>query len=279
MSEIKEVSVQLDPIAEKALTGGGKSRRRRTRKARLDDLDEPMAGGAVATASSALSPPVAADAAVGPPTVVLKTGADAAPVSGYDPAVTTPTLVKTSEPVSPLAPAPPEQPPVVRPVLSTTTAVGGGGNNVVIKPKNVQAGSNSGPKILPTKKRISNAPAAQTLKKPRLIVPISSVGGGTDEKAAPAIAQPVAAQGTRGGGPKQTRRFKERKISITMKPSKASRKFRKTVKARVAVMPAAAVKKLLLRKGVLKPKKDGSAPPEEMMRGLLTDYLMLHNSE
>jgi hypothetical protein len=64
-----------------------------------------------------------------------------------------------------------------------------------------------------------------------------------------------------------------------MKPSKASRKFRKTVKVRVAAMPAAAVKKLLLRKGVLKPKKDGSAPPEEMMRGMLTDYLMLHNSE
>jgi hypothetical protein len=156
----------------------------------------------------------------------------------------------------------------------------------LIKPKTSSvAAPVSAPKILPTKKRISTAPAAQTLKKPRLLVPIS--GGAPPQLAATAAAtatpasvekEPVA--GTRvGGGPKQTRKFKERKISITMKPSKASRKFRKTVKARVAAMPAAAVKKLLLRKGVLKPKQDGSAPPEEMMRGMLTDYLMLHNSE
>ena len=111
------------------------------------------------------------------------------------------------------------------------------------------------------------------------------ISGGAPPQLAATAATPTSEEkepvaGTRtGGGPKQTRKFKERKISITMKPSKASRKFRKTVKARVAAMPAAAVKKLLLRKGVLKPKQDGSAPPEEMMRGMLTDYLMLHNSE
>ncbi len=278
MSEIKEVSVHLDPIAEKALVGG-KSRRRRTRKARAEDeSDAPTVGG-----GGALSPPAAADAAVGPPTVVLKTGADAAPVSGYDPAATTPTLVKTSEPISPLAPAPPTIPPVVQPAVSTTTAVGGGGA-VLIKPKMTSVGGAAAaataiqPKILPTKKRISTAPAAQTLKKPRLLVPIS--GAAPPQAEEPASTEKESVAGTRvGGGPKQTRRFKERKISITMKPSKASRKFRKTVKARVAAMPAAAVKKLLLRKGVLKPKQDGGAPPEDMMRNMLTDYLMLHNSE
>jgi hypothetical protein len=44
-------------------------------------------------------------------------------------------------------------------------------------------------------------------------------------------------------------------------------------------MPIANVKKLLLRKGVLKPKEDGKMPPDDMMRSMLKDYLLLHTAE
>jgi hypothetical protein len=44
-------------------------------------------------------------------------------------------------------------------------------------------------------------------------------------------------------------------------------------------MPLQQVRRLLLRKGVLKPKKGTAAPPEEMMRSMLVDYMMLHHAE
>jgi hypothetical protein len=78
----------------------------------------------------------------------------------------------------------------------------------------------------------------------------------------------------------RTRRaFKERRISLTVQPAKKSRKYRRTLRTRVAEMPLQQVRRLLLRKGVLKPKNDAAAPPEEMMRSMLVDYMMLHHAD
>jgi hypothetical protein len=76
---------------------------------------------------------------------------------------------------------------------------------------------------------------------------------------------------------KAKRTFKERRINITLRPNNQTRRMRKTLKARIASMPIAAVKRTLLRKGVLKPK--AKEPPEDMMRNILRDYLLLHAAE
>jgi hypothetical protein len=235
MSEVKEVTVALSEADSKALLGGGgKSRRRRTRKATEE--------GAVP-----IEEPAIPATSVSAPMVVKMNGG-------------------SSEPISPLAPAPPTIPPVVMPAVSSTSVVGGGATpipagTVNIKPKN--APTSTAPssatvaniaRILPNKKRPVNVPAVATLKKPRLIV---------EPAAAPAA--------------KTRRKFRERSIKITVKPTAASRKFRKTLKSRVDSMPIAAVRRVLMRKGIMKPHVGGTAdPPPEMMRSMLKDYLLLN---
>jgi histone H3/H4 len=238
MSEVKEVKVALSEADSKALLGGGsgKSRRRRTRKA-TNEAPAPIEE----TAAPATAPEI------------IKIGG------------------ASNEPISPLAPVPPTIPPVVLPAVSSTSVVGGGGlvipaGTVNIKPKNSLAAPTAPAanlaRILPTKKRPMNAPAAATLKKPRLIVE-------------PAVPTPPAAPAA------QTRRkFRERSIKITVKPTATSRKFRKTLKSRVDSMPIAAVRRILIRKGVMKARVGGAAdPPPEMMRSMLKDYLMLNANE
>jgi hypothetical protein len=80
-----------------------------------------------------------------------------------------------------------------------------------------------------------------------------------------------------GGAVKQTRRFKERKIRLTVKADSA-RKFRKSVKAKVRAMSLSEVKGLLLKKNIIKPAA-AEKLPEPMMRNMLRDYMMLHNAE
>jgi len=72
---------------------------------------------------------------------------------------------------------------------------------------------------------------------------------------------------------KKKRRFTERKISITMKSLATTRKESKDIKDKVYSMPIAQVKKLLLRKGLLKPNLK---TPEAILRSILLDYMTLH---
>lgn len=120
------------------------------------------------------------------------------------------------------------------------------------------------PKLLPKKKRGGLAPV--TLKKPKLLV---------------SAAPPKTAMEKLDPEPKHhtyKRRFKERSISIEMKPVSATRKHRKDVKDAIDAMPVASVKKVLLRKGVLKPRA-GKEVPEDILRSMLKDYLLLHSAE
>ena len=111
------------------------------------------------------------------------------------------------------------------------------------------------PRILPTKKKSGGAPAMTTRKKERLVI-------STPPK-------PVQ------GGSAKTRKFRERKISITVRSG--SRAAARRVKEKVDALPIGQVRRMLLRKGVLKP--GNSKTPEAMLRSMLKDYMLLHNAD
>jgi hypothetical protein len=163
------------------------------------------------------------------------------------------------------------------PVLSTTAVVGGAVVTIQSK-KNVPTAppailAKGGARIIPTKKRVSAA--AITVKKPRLVVPLAA-----NSTITPPVNETVTAKvGASPPQKSQKRRFTERKISIEMKSAKATRKYRRNLKHKIETMPITSVRKILLRKGVLKPTKDGKMPPEDMMRSMLKDYLLLHAAE
>lgn len=259
---VKTVSVQVESGSTEhaLLTGAKKTRKRRTSKNQSGGSEVP--------------------AIVGPPeetaaVAVMKTVAPSLsplPLPGPPKA---PTLASPpSLGLMPPAPEPQAAPrvPVVKiaPKAGTTT----------------QASLTPSPRILP-KKRISGAPATETLKaKPKFVVPpapepVTKNGIGLDLEGVPFSASSVSEQsGGAAGVRSRTRRaFKERKISLTVQPAKKSRKYRRTLRARVAEMPLQQVRRLLLRKGVIKPKTGTAAPPEEMMRSMLVDYMMLHHAD
>ena len=73
----------------------------------------------------------------------------------------------------------------------------------------------------------------------------------------------------------RTRKFRERRISITVKPG--ARTSAKRIREKIAVMPISSIRRMLMRKGVLKP--GNSKTPEPMLRAMLKDYLLLHNAD
>jgi len=137
--------------------------------------------------------------------------------------------------------------PIPSVAISNVPGVGGAVKIVPKKHSTPQTPTTSAPKLVMNKKRTS-LPISSTLKKPKLVV----------------TAQPE---------PKKKRRFTERKISITMKPLATTRKHQKDMKEKVSAMPIAQVKKVLLQKGLLKPNHK---TPEEILRSMLIDYMMLH---
>ena len=113
------------------------------------------------------------------------------------------------------------------------------------------------PRILTTKRKSGGAPAMVTRKKERLVI-------STPFKNTP-----------QNGGVSKTRKFRERKISITVRSG--NRAAAKRIKEKVDALPIAQVRRALLRKGVLKP--GSSKTPEPMMRAMLKDYMLLHNAD
>ena len=156
------------------------------------------------------------------------------------------------------------------------------------------------PKIIMHKKRITNAPVAQTLKKPKFVVSARAAAATTSAaahviKKMPPLPAPqndkvsggVGEDGMNlkphngGGAPneglKRRRKFTERRIKIEVKPTIKTRKSRKALKDRIDGMPIQVVRRLLIKKGMLKPK--ATVPPEPMMRSMLHDYYLLKQSE
>jgi hypothetical protein len=143
--------------------------------------------------------------------------------------------------------------------LPTTPALVGGGATVRIKgkPNMPPPPTASSTKILPKKK------LATTFKKQKLVI------SAPPEK---------SSKNTEVGAHTKKRRFSERRISIEMKPVASTRRHRKDLKDKIATMSAPAIQKFLIRKGVLKPRA-GKDLPEDILRPMLKDYLLLHTAE
>jgi hypothetical protein len=296
MSEVKEVTVTLSEADEKALTGK-KSRRARRMKGGSTTTEPTPESGAVRDAGGPLSPSEAAvlepstrvTKVEGPPTGIEASLPSASSLSGSTPLKGGSRV--TSEPISPLATGLSITPPaIVMPTLSPTTTVGGavtiGGKkstaDVTKSTVNTVPTSGGATKIIPTKRRFSAAPAAQTLKKPKFHVG----GAGAQVPPVPGTLPPRAdgvsktGGGSGGAAPaaKQTRRFKERRIRLTVKSSRQSRQVRKGVKARIRAMPVSEVRQLLLKKNIIKAAA-AMKLPEDMLRNMLCDYMLLHSAD
>lgn len=242
MSDYKDVTVSLQPQDEKALLRT-KTRRRRRGAGMLDPVD-----------NTGLAPVV---------TVKADTAALASPVSAI------PTV--RAQPIIPVLAVHPAAAPVTT-VAPTPVSTGGATSIVKLQAKKIPTTpssplpSSTALRIVPHKKRVTTVAAAHTLKKPKFTIPNPPVAQ-NDPLLKKSNPEPV----------KSKRTFKERRINITLRPNNQTRRMRKTLKAKIASMPIAAVKRTLLRKGVLKPK--AKEPPEEMMRNILRDYLLLHAAE
>jgi hypothetical protein len=221
MSDIKELTVQLQPLDAKVLIPGAKTRRR----------NKKMEGGSHLDKTSDAMPP---------------TSSAPAPVPAVAPLP--PSLPEPLPSSSSMAPA--DVPLPVTPVATATT----GGGTVKIKEKR-NAPPAVGAKFLPKKRALS------TVKKPKLVV-----------------CSPAHTKKSNVDGGSKTRRFSERSISIEMKPVSATRKHRKDLGKKIGSMTPAAIRKFLLRRGVLKPKTSMSLP-EPMLRSMLKDFLLLHTAE
>ena len=240
MSDYKDVTVSLQPQDEKALLRT-KTRRRRRGAGMLDPVD-----------NTGLAPVVTVKA----DTAALALPIAAMPTVHAQPIIPVLPILPAAAPVAPVAPAP----------------TGGAASIVKLQAKKVPTvpaapvPSPTALRIVPHKKRVTTVAAAHTLKKPKFTIPNPPVAQ-IDPLLKKSNPEPV----------KSKRTFKERRINITLRPNNQTRRMRKTLKAKIASMPIAAVKRTLLRKGVLKPK--AKEPPEEMMRNILRDYLLLHAAE
>lgn len=291
--EIKQVTVSLSHPDEL-----NPRRRRRTRKFK-DDVDSQSAGG-VSTEST---PPNIVTVQKEIPTTTVSSVPNTEPVHSTNP----------TQNVTAAAPAP---------VLAAVTMVGGSGgatpsttpggvvNSIQIRDKknNSRLLPNTGnttpavselnapnappaaaiPKIIPHKKRLISAPLAQTLKKPKFVIPAPV----TAVAAAPPLPAPTRenpiSKTVRGVGGEESvnlkpasggarRRFTERRIKIEVKPIIKTRKNRKVLKEHIDKMPIQTVRRILIKKGLLKAKT--TVPPESMLRSMLHDYYLLKQNE
>lgn len=283
-TNVKTVNVQVETGSTEhaLLTGGTKKTRRRRNANSSPPTPAPASVGDVAAAV-----PSTKENATTAAVKVTKMTEGAGAAASLSPT----SLSPQASPASPAQAKPaalgPPQPPQAAPVTVPPPAPPAPVPAVKIAPKNGggQAPPTPAPRLLP-KKRIGTAPAAETLKaKPKFVVDATAAPATEDSQKGGTLAADAPTSGTNrsavGGARLRTRRaFKERRISLTVQPVKKSRKYRRTLRARVAEMPLHQVRRMLLRKGVMKPKKDTEkAPPEEMMRSMLVDYMMLHHAD
>ncbi len=249
MSTIKEVSVRLTEADEKALQA---PRRKRTRKA----------GGALEGAPIPITEKAAIEIAEHPlPTQSL-------PLP--EPAGVASVATERAMDFETALPPPPPILPTVGGSSKSTTATPT--TPVKIQTRKRHVGRTETPNtvkgavILPVKRH-----KLPSKDKPKLVIPIQGghvakgalVGAETPTPPPPAPLKPV------GGG---KRRFTERRLSISMKALKSTRKAGKSIRKQVAAMTTEQIRKTLLEKKVLKPS---SNPPESMLRSMMKDYLAL----
>ena len=139
-----------------------------------------------------------------------------------------------------------------------------GALNAPVPKTPLNGGGGSVTKIIPKKKHLTKAPTATTIKKPALVI------------ASAATAHPKNIASIPEGGVTRRRRFAERKISVPIRSAAVTRKQTHSLKERIASMPIANVRKMLLRKGLI---KASARTPDDMARSLLLEYMLLHRAE
>jgi len=241
MSDVKEVKVSLSSMDEKVLAPGARKRTRRNRRSEEDS-------GAPLTKID--------EGAVKLPENNLRTQSQEIAIPGPAPAAqATPAPAQVPVPV-------PELPQVSQ---APKTAIKIAAKHIAKLPANNQrsetyngqqtSSENKLPemKILPKKRFFGGA-----VKKPNFVVTAT---------ATPHVAKTY-----------KKRRFGARKISIEIAPTASTRSNRKNLKKRIANMSSKQVHDQLVDKGLLAGKK-ATKIPEEMMRSMLRDYLLLHAAE
>lgn len=233
---VKEVTVALTEADVKKI----EPRRRRTRKV----------GGQTVDVQDIPVPP---------------TPAVSQPVSVPTPAQPVPVPV----PVPTVAqPVPVPVPTVAQPVpVQPTTAQAGG---VHIKTRKRTHGSLLPPTPIPSKSVARILPikrhAMPSKDKPKLRV------GGQVAQTVPTQPSILSTPTNANTVPAAKRRFTERRIGISVRSLKNTRKARKSVRKQVAAMSTEEIRKILTEKGILKGK---GKTPEDMLRSLMKDYLSL----
>jgi hypothetical protein len=245
---VKEVSVRLTEADEKALDGS-RPRRKRTRKSggALEGAPVPP------VAEKAMEPPVNPTQVIAPP----------------EPAGVASPIVEKAMPMNFETAMPPPPPTLVQ-------APSGGAIKIQTRKRHqghVGSMGIKGAVILPGKRH-----KLPSKDKPKLVIPIRGgaqtgsetptppqkiVGAETPKPQLPQTPQPL-----KGG----KRRFTERRLSISVKALKSTRKAGKSIRKRVAAMSKEEIRKVLLEKKILKPS---SNPPESMLRSMMKDYLSL----
>lgn len=257
MSQVKEFKVSLTPVDEKAFNPGTRTRKRRTTKggAELQGVD--LVQGLPVPNGPPVAPSTETTTQEWLPTA--NTVPNTMPsVAGLVTAHVGPTAADI-----PLNAGPPMVGGIRLGAKKHSTPVLQNGGQAH-KMAHIGAA-----KILATKKKPGVVAPPMTRKKPKLVI---SGGAAEMSNAAKSGAPPGENIAQNGGGSGATRKFKERRISIVVRPS--TRSAGKRIRERVAGMSVGQIKRTLLRKGVLKPT--GKTPPEAMMRAMLRDYMLLH---
>lgn len=256
MSDVKELKVTLMEQDIKKLSRST-TRKRRARGGALApaDVKSEVTESTATELIEGILPPVPEDLAPAP-SVDTRGQSWLASVNATKPA---PNVVKQVTPA--LGPTAADVGLTVGTPLSGGGSVYSGNGTVKLSGKknslHVVATTPGAPRILPTKRKSGGAPAmVVTRKKERLV-----------------ISTPPA-KVLNSHSPK-TRKFRERRISITVRSG--SRGAARRIKEKVDALPIAQVRRALLRKGVLKP--GSSKTPEPMMRAMLKDYMLLHNAD
>ena len=261
MSDVKTVKVTLMEQDVKKLSRST-TRKRRVKGGALAPADVKAADAeftATETIEGILPPPVVATAAS---TVPAPNPAVDTRGHSWVPSATANTMPSVEKQVTPAyGPTAADVGLNVGPPMKGGASVYSGNGTVKLSGKknslHTVATTPGAPRILPTKRKSGGAPAMATRKKEKLVISTPAKHAQT------------------GGAAAKTRKFRERKISITVRTG--NRAAAKRIKEKVDALPIAQVRRALLRKGVLKP--GSSKTPEPMMRAMLKDYMLLHNAD
>ena len=256
MSDVKEFKVTLMPQDEKQLIPRTTTRKRRAKGGALAPADVKAADAESTATQPATGIPPAPTATIPPVPSIDTRGHSWLPTA--DATNTVPNVEKQVTPA--YGPTAADVGLTVGPPMTGGGSVYSGKGTIKLSGKknslHTVATTPGAPRILPTKRKSSGVPAMTTRKKERLV-----------------ISTPVSKSGVLHST--KTRKFRERRISITMRPS--SRVAARRIREKVDALPIAQVRRMLLRKGVLKP--GSSKTPEPMMRSMLKDYMLLHNAD